>query len=109
MMLQASFNALNWMLRSKSFLTSPERNPVVRFLLRETFYKQFCGGENKRQVQRCLNDMKHVGYHGAIIESALEVLEEVEGSDTARDVDFWRKSTLEMVDMVNPGDFVGLK
>lgn len=78
-------------------------------MLRETFYKQFCGGENKAQVQQCTKQLQQTGYQGVILEYALEVLADAESSDAAKDVEIWRKGLLDSIDMCNPGDFVGLK
>lgn len=97
------------MLNSKSALTSVERNPLLKLMLRETFYKQFCGGENKAQVHQCKKQLQEIGYQGMILEYALEVLADAKDSDTVKDVAIWRKGLLDSVDIANPGDFVGLK
>lgn len=97
------------MLKSKSALTSVERNPLLRFLLRETFYKQFCAGATRTEVQQCMKQLQDTGYHGVILEYALEVLEDAKSADEVKDVEVWSKGLLETVDMANPGDYVGLK
>ena len=97
------------MLNSTSILTSVERNPILRLLLRETFYKQFCAGSDQAEIQRCMSQMKDTGFSGIILEYALEVLQDAKNADEARDVEVWRKGMLASVSMVNTGDFVGLK
>ncbi|GAB7356409.1 hypothetical protein MBLNU459_g7183t1 [Dothideomycetes sp. NU459] len=109
LLLQTCFNILSGMLNSKSALMSVERNPVLKLMLRETFYKQFCGGENKGQVQQLQKQLQQAGYQGMILEYALEVLTDAKDSDTVKDVETWRKGLLDSVDIVKPGDFVGLK
>jgi len=115
-LLNASFAILTRLLNSKSALLDPDRNPVLRFVLRKTFYDQFCAGENRAEVQRSIQYAKALGYQGVVIEYALEVLggegqEKVE-ADTARsnaDVEAWKTGMLETVRMAEEGDFVALK
>ncbi|KAF1990552.1 FAD-linked oxidoreductase [Aulographum hederae CBS 113979] len=113
-LLSTTVTILNRMLASKSFLTHPERNPVLRWLLKKTFYAQFCAGENGHEVQRAIADTKAVGYSGVILEYALEVLAggKDPGADAAitrAEIETWRKGMLETVGMCAEGDFVGLK
>lgn len=82
---------------------------MLRFLLRETFYKQFCAGENKAQIQQCTEQLRGLGYSGVVLEYALEVLGDPKDSDTVEDVEVWRKSMLQSVDVLGSGDMVGLK
>lgn len=97
------------MLNSKSPLTSVEKNPLLKLLLRETFYKQFCSGTNRAEVEQSIKQMQSVGYSGVILEYALEVLADAKGSNTEKDVEAWRNGLLQTLDMASPGDFVGLK
>ena len=97
------------MLESRSWLTSVERNPILKMVLRETFYKQFCGGADRKEVQQCMKQLQDTGFHGIILEYALEVLKDSKSIDEAKDVELWRKGLLATVDMANPSDFVGLK
>lgn len=97
------------MLHTKSAFTSVERNPILRYILRETFYKQFCGGETRAEVQKSMQQLRNIGYQGVCVEYALEVLEDAKDANEARDVEVWRKALLNTVDMTAAGDFVGLK
>lgn len=97
------------MLNSKSPLTSVEKNPLLKLILRETFYKQFCSGTRPSEVRHSLEQMRSTGYSGVVLEYALEVLADAKSFDTAKDVDIWRRGLLQTVDMASPGDFVGLK
>lgn len=96
------------MLESKSLLFNIDRNPLMKALLWETFYKQFCAGETPTQVQKTCNDLRAQGYGGVILEYALEVLKDAEGNEN-EDVQVWRKGMLDTVSMATEGDFVGLK
>jgi len=108
LLLGALTNILRRMLESNSPLFSIERNPVLRLLLWETFYKQFCAGEDVTQVQKTCAGLRQQGYEGVILEYALEVLKDAEGNES-EDVQLWRKRMLETVSMAAEGDFVGLK
>lgn len=113
LLLSASFAVLKRMLAPNALLLSPERNPILRWLFKHTFYAQFCAGENKAEVQRTIQHVKDTGYTGVILEYALEVLASdapgVAPKTTAEEIDIWRRGMLETVAMSAPGDFVALK
>lgn len=96
------------MLNSRNPLFRIDKNPVMRALLWETFYKQFCAGETEAQVSKRCSELRDQGYAGVILEYAPEVLDETEGNEK-EDVAFWRKGMLDSVHMTEPGDFIGLK
>jgi hypothetical protein len=110
-LLRACFALLRKMLDSKSLLLNPDRNVFLNWIFKNTFYAQFCAGENKAEVQRHVAQLKKMGYTGVILEYALEVLEGdgASGSSTAAEVETWRKGMLETIDITSKGDFVGLK
>jgi hypothetical protein len=108
-LLGTSTTLLRRMLDSKSALFSIDRNPLLRGLLWETFYRQFCAGEPPAQVAKVCADLRQQGYSGVILEYALEVLKDAEGTDESADVEVWRKGMLDSIDIASPGDFVGLK
>jgi len=100
------------MLDSNSPLFHPAKNPLLRFVLKQTFYDQFCAGENRLEVSRTIRSIKDTGYSGVILEYALEVLESKEApsaEETSKEIETWRKGMLETVSMTSAGDFVGLK
>ncbi|KAF2716460.1 FAD-linked oxidoreductase [Polychaeton citri CBS 116435] len=107
-LLASSSFLLRQTLESKSFIFSLERNPAMRALLWETFYKQFCAGEKDLEVGKMCQDLRHQGFAGVILEYALEVLKDAKG-DEATDVETWRKGVLDTISISQPGDFVGLK
>lgn len=109
-LLSASTTLLRKMLESPNPLFNLEKNPLMRLILWESFYKQFCAGENKDQISKRCAELRAQGYSGVILESAREVLTcEGEQHDEAADVEFWTKGMLETIDMAAPGDFLGLK
>ena len=110
-LLGASVSVLRRMAASKSIVFSSERNPLLRWLLKRTFYAQFCAGENCREVQKTIDRVKSMGFTGVILEFALEVLDgqTASASKTVREIEVWRKGMLETVGMATSGDFVALK
>lgn len=108
MLLGASTTLLRRMLNSRNPLFRIDTNPIMKGLLWETFYKQFCAGETEAQVSKSCSELREQGYAGVILEYALEVLADTEGNE-AEDVAVWRKGMLETVELAAPGDFVGLK
>lgn len=101
----------------------PDRNPILHFLLKKTFYAQFCAGETPTEVRATIADLKHTGYSGVILGHAKEVVltnEDTEGLDASRDslqqaalnadeIATWRRNTVATVGLAQPGDFVALK
>lgn len=110
---------------AKSPLFNPDKNPLLRYPLKKTFYQQFCAGENGREVTQAVNSLKNMGYKGVILGYAREVvLEEGEqdglsafswGSAEAEEacikneIQPWARGCLETVELTSPGDFVALK
>lgn len=108
---------------SKAAFLSPDTNPVLRFFLKHTFYKQFCAGENDREVRYTIDSLKSLGYKGVILGYAREVvMDESQASGLESCGDYskveacirneitpWAKGTLETVRLASPEDFVALK
>jgi proline dehydrogenase len=108
---------------SKSPFLSPDSNPVLRFFLKRTFYKQFCAGENATEVNATITSLKSIGFKGVILGYAREVvLSEQQkdalascGQDQAAEACIkneiipWAKGTQETVRLASPTDFVALK
>lgn len=107
-LLNASSSLLKRLIDSENSLTSLERNPVLRAVLLETFYKQFCAGETAEQISTSCEALRRQGYAGVILEYALEVLKDAGGNET-EDVVTWRTGTLKSIQLAASGDFVGLK
>lgn len=103
-------------------ILNPDRNFLLRYLLKKTFYAQFCAGENEREVRQTIDGLKNVGFRGVILGYAKEVvlkdeekknLATFDGSArkeaTANEIRAWAEGTLETVRLTAAGDFVALK
>lgn len=104
-------------------LLNPDKNPLLRFFLKKTFYAQFCAGENPAEVKQTINNLKDIGFTGVILGYAREVV--LNGSQTKdlascgegqaaeecirTEVIPWARGTQETVRLAQSGDFVALK
>ncbi|KAG9232940.1 FAD-linked oxidoreductase-like protein [Amylocarpus encephaloides] len=108
---------------STSPILSPDSNPVLRFILKHTFYRQFCAGETPTEVKQTIDALKTLGFKGVILGYAREVvMDEAEadklkscgeyetvGACIRQEITPWAKGTIETVKLASPGDFVALK
>ena len=108
---------------AQSPILSPDQNPLLRFCLKHTFYKQFCAGENANEVTRTITGLKAIGFKGVILGYAREVVlderqkenlascGETEAAEACirNEIIPWAKGTLETVRHASPTDFVALK
>ncbi|RMZ81815.1 hypothetical protein DV738_g2008, partial [Chaetothyriales sp. CBS 135597] len=123
LLLQPSLAALSFLAHSKSPIFSPDRNPLLRFLLKGTFYAQFCAGETPTETRKTIADLKEMGYKGIILGHAKEVVlseDEIAELDKSTDSDYldqinqseildWKQNTLDTIELASEDDFIALK
>ncbi|RDA83897.1 hypothetical protein CP532_3368, partial [Ophiocordyceps camponoti-leonardi (nom. inval.)] len=123
LLLPISLRILLALANSSNPVLSPDKNPLLRFLLKKSFYVQFCAGENAVEVRQTVARLKGIGFTGVILGYAREVVlsddqadalghgssgrEATDAVDEA--VQSWARGTLETVDLTDAGDFVALK
>jgi aspartate aminotransferase len=108
----------------QNLLFSVDRNVLLRSLLKRTFYKQFCAGENGAETQATMKSMKEMGFRGTILTYAKETVFDhatntqhglgVEDSKTGdtkfcENIEAWRKGTVETVELLGEGDQLAVK
>lgn len=108
------FRSLSWMiqrmLQSRLSAFDPDRNGMLNWVLRQTFYDQFCAGENPQQVTKTLRNLQAIGYDGAILEYGAELVDGQQSLvNDEQAIQVWRDGLLQSIGVANPGDFVGLK
>ncbi|KAI1497012.1 proline dehydrogenase [Biscogniauxia marginata] len=122
-LLPPSLAVMSILAHSDHFLFNPDKNPLLRWFLKKTFYAQFCAGENAVEVRRTVDGLKQIGFTGVIMGYAKEVVLSKsqerdlsscgEGSDAEEcirnEIIPWANGTLETVRLAQPGDFVALK
>ena len=126
LLLTPSLRVLSTLAHSSSPFLNPDRNPLLHFLLKRTFYAQFCAGETIREVQSTAQGLKLLGFKGVILAYGKEIILEkgerpILGNTNASDkgdivstvaieeVQAWKEGTMTTVEMTEPGDFVALK
>ncbi|KAG9254781.1 proline dehydrogenase-like protein [Emericellopsis atlantica] len=122
-LLAPSLRIMSAIAHSSNPILNPDRNPLLRFALKKTFYAQFCAGENAVEVNRTIDGLKSIGFTGVMLCYAREVVlsgqqakalrEGKIGDETPEliqnEVAPWAKGTLETIRLAQPGDFVSMK
>ncbi|KAK5999950.1 hypothetical protein QM012_005038 [Aureobasidium pullulans] len=79
-------------------------------------YDHFCAGTNKLEIKKTLDYLKNMGFKGVILIYSREIpampveeLHELEPLTQDEDIDIWRDGNVKTLDMVEPGDYVGIK
>jgi proline dehydrogenase len=122
-LLPPSLSIMGILAHSTNPILNPDRNPLLRFLLKRSFYAQFCAGEDPAEVRTTVARLKNIGFTGVILGYAKEVvLTEQQASDMTAgriheetpehiqtEILPWTEGTLETVRLAEPGDYVALK
>ncbi|TQV94054.1 proline oxidase PrnD [Cordyceps javanica] len=122
-LLPPSLRIMSLLANTHNPILNPDKNPLLRFFLKKTFYAQFCAGENPAEVRATIARLKNIGFSGVILGYAKEVVltqdqaaataAEDQGKETAADIaneiEPWAHGTLETVALAEPGDYVALK
>ncbi|KAG6008421.1 hypothetical protein E4U21_004443 [Claviceps maximensis] len=122
LLLPPSLRIMDLLAHSTNPIFNPDKNPLLKFFLKKSFYAQFCAGETPAEVQSTINRLKNIGFTGVILGYAREVVltdkqaaeaESAAGQETLKAIDNeiipWTEGTLETVRLAQPGDFVALK
>ncbi|KAK4129845.1 FAD-linked oxidoreductase [Parathielavia appendiculata] len=123
LLLPPSLAAMSLLANTTNPALNPDRNPILRSILKRTFYAQFCAGENAPEVRQTIDSLKKIGFAGVILGYAREVvltdaqrkdLESCRSGASAEEcvrteITPWANGTLETVQLASPGDFVALK
>ncbi|RMD41182.1 hypothetical protein DV735_g3961, partial [Chaetothyriales sp. CBS 134920] len=100
---------------SQSALLNPDLNPLLRLIIKPFIYDHFCAGTHKAEIQKNITQIKNLGFAGVILCYAKEVLlgegNAALGTQGQREAEIqnWLKGNLETVDMLEPGNWIGIK
>ncbi|TVY31568.1 putative proline dehydrogenase, mitochondrial [Lachnellula subtilissima] len=122
-LLTPSLAIMSKLAHAQSPILAPDHNPILRYFLKKTFYRQFCAGENAAEVKQTVDGLKNLGFKGVILGYAKEVVlnesqtgklqssgdNEAAEACIRNEINPWAQGTLETVRIANPGDFVALK
>ncbi len=112
--------AMIYMANSKPAVLNPDRNPILRKVIRAVFYSHFCAGENDTEVKKTIATIKDMGFKGVILGYAKEFIvdptatpEEAARSGLVQScdscIDEWREGNLRSLRMLGSGDFLAIK
>ncbi|KAI1205663.1 proline dehydrogenase [Annulohypoxylon truncatum] len=122
-LLPPSLAIMNVLAHSNRAVFNPDKNPLLRWFLKKTFYAQFCAGENAAEVRRTIDGLNKIGFTGVILGYAREIvltesqtqnlsacdLGPVADECVRNEIGPWAAGTLETVRLARPTDFVALK
>lgn len=116
-LVSASLPIMQQISYSPSWFLNPDRNPILHHVVRRILYDHFCAGENEKEVEKTIREMKTMGFEGVILGYAKETLvhkysspESPVGSVSAEDIiEIWKRGTLETLAMLGAGDFLAIK
>jgi proline dehydrogenase len=122
-LLPPSLRVMGLLAHATSPFLNPDRNPILRYLLKKSFYAQFCAGENDVEVRSTMERLKNIGFNGVILTYAREVVlseQQVKSLAAGNSVEEtpenvkseimpWTEGVLQTVRLAQPGDFVGVK
>jgi len=118
-LLPLSLKILSLLAYSRSSYLNPDSNPVLRYLLKKTFYAQFCGGETRSEIQETVDGLKRIGFSGVILAYAKENVvprgqnlsrcPDLDDPVVKADVESWKQGNLKTIDLTSSGQFVSLK
>lgn len=122
LLLPPSLSIMSLLASSHNPILNPDKNPLLRFFIKRTFYAQFCAGVSYGEVERTIDGLKDLGFSGVILGYAREIVlnDEQLASLTSCDgpnveecvrteIKPWEEGTIETVNLAKPGDFVALK
>lgn len=115
LLMKPALAAVQKIANSKTALLNPDRNPVIRAVLKPLLYDHFCAGTNKTEISYTIDQVRKLGFAGVILcygkEIQLSKDNQTIGSQGAREAQLlaWRDGTLETLDMVDAGNWLGIK
>ncbi|KAL3439678.1 FAD-linked oxidoreductase-like protein [Aspergillus tetrazonus] len=131
-----SLSALSFLCKPRAgALLNVDRNPILHFILKATFYRQFCAGETPDEVRSTIRQLADMGFQGTIMTYAKETVfdaktkmqtglgvstnisrkQEVTEPTLARgetfcpQIEAWRKGTVETIELLGANDYLALK
>ena len=114
------FALLKRISNSPSRVLNPDKNPLLRAMVKPFVYDQFCAGRNRSEIQARMSQIKSLGFSGVILCYGKEI--QIQKQSQARVDDFkdseqsfdqelelWKQGNLETLDMLDDGDYLGIK
>jgi hypothetical protein len=118
LLLAPGLSILNFLSKPRGPLFNIEKNRILHTILKNFLYNHFCAGENAREVNTTIKNIKNMGFRGVILTYAKETTaksssEENVSNEESQGVDneimAWYQGVLQTVKMIGDGDFLALK
>ena len=114
------FALLKKISNSPSPMLNPDKNPLLRALVKPFVYDQFCAGRNRSEIQARMSQIKSLGFSGVILCYGKEIqiqkpsqprVDDFKNSHQSLDqeLELWKQGNLETLDMLGDGDYLGIK
>lgn len=112
------FAVLRRIANSKSPILNPDKNPLLRALIKPVVYDQFCAGRNKSEICQTKETIKRMGYSGVLLGYSKEIqvtpsnnvaLMKSQLTEDDADIREWREGNLRTLDMIADGDWLAIK
>ena len=112
----------------RGFLLSIDRNPLLKAVIKKSFYDQFCAGTTETETRACVRQLKDLGFRGVILTYAQEMVFDHRSQSphspanaakaTSREgtgiridniIESWRAGTVKTIDLISKGDILAIK
>ena len=114
------FALLKKISNSPSRMLNPDKNPIIRAIVKPLVYDQFCAGTKRLEIQAKISQIKSLGFSGVILCYGKEVQIQKSSQPHVDDrhdshetfdqeCELWKQGNLETLDMIGDGDYLGIK
>jgi hypothetical protein len=112
----------------RTYLFNLEKNPILKAIIKKSFYDQFCAGTTPAETRACVKAIKDLGFRGIILTYAQEMVfdhksgngyspgaaaeeahEEGAGIKIDNVIESWRAGTVGTIDLIEEGDILAIK
>lgn len=113
---------------NRAWIVNLDKNPVLKAIIKKSFYDQFCAGTTPAETRTCVKALKDLGFRGVILTYAQEMVfdsksgkgyspgaaaedvkEEAVGVEIDDVIESWRAGTVETIDLIEEGDILAIK
>lgn len=114
-LLGPALRLLSLLVHSKYSFFQVEHNRLLRYIVKNTIYAQFCAGETPSEVQGTIANLKRVGFDGVVLNYAKEIIVDKAApvghvkTNEAEDVMAWKQGMLDTLKLVTDRDYVASK
>ncbi|KAI4193200.1 MAG: hypothetical protein LQ348_002930 [Seirophora lacunosa] len=123
MLYAPGFALLKKITNSPSPILNPDRNPILRAIVKLLVYAQSCAEMCRSEILARISQIKCLGYAGQILCYWKEMQVQPSSAQPAagplgnescssgrdEELDWWKRGNMETLDMLSDGDYLGIK